>query len=121
MSERANEGTGLPERLASELSRIGVPFRADAWKNKAPDDYGVVEITGQDSGEWADDGMIDQTFWATITLYVTGNNMKWPRLVQARLAKMDAGYKLTERQWLPDIQRTAWTWRASFYAPIEGA
>lgn len=121
MSERANEGDGLPERLAAELSRIGVPFRADAWKNKAPDDYGVVEITGQDSGEWADDEMIDQTFAATITIYVTGNSMKWPRLVQERLAAMDAGYSLQGRKWLPDIQRTAWTWRASFYAPLEEA
>ena len=39
--------------------------------------------------------------------------------VQKVLEIMDAGYSLPERKWLPDIEKTAWTWRAVFFAPIE--
>lgn len=109
----------LPDRLAEKLSATGVPFRADAWKNEAPNSYGVVEITGQDKGEWADGHMIDQTFRAEITLYAAGNSMKWVHRIQEKLEEMDAGYSLPERKWLPDIKKTAWVWLASFDGPLE--
>jgi hypothetical protein len=111
----------LPDRLAEKLSTTGVPFRADAWKNEAPNSYGVVEITGQDKGEWADGHMIDQTFRAEITLYVAGNSMKWVHRIQEKLEEMDAGYSIPERRWLPDIKKTAWVWQATFYCPLEWA
>lgn len=119
MSRVKIETVALPDRLAEELSKTGVPFRADAWKNEAPNSYGVVEITGQDKGEWADGRMIDQTFTAEITLYVSGSSMKWVQKIQEKLEAMDEGYTLPLRQWLPDIKKVAWVWRATFYTPLE--
>ena len=109
----------LPDKLAEELSKTGIPFRVDAWKNEAPNSYGVVEMTGQDKGEWADSHMIDQTFQAEITLYVAGGSMKWVQVIQEKLEAMDAGYSLPERRWLPDIKKTAWIWKATFYGLME--
>ena len=113
------ETESLPDKLAEKLSETGVPFAADAWKNEAPNNYGVVVMGGQDKGEWADGHMIDQTFRATIILYVAGGRMKWVRAVQEKLEEMDAGYTLVDHEWLPDIKKTAWTWNATFYGPIE--
>ena len=110
----------LIDDLAQRLTEnTGVPFQVDAWKNKAPSNYGVVELTGQNSAEWADGHMIDQAFTVEITLYVTGPAAKWIDWVQIVLDDMDAGYSLPERRWLPDIEKTAWTWRATFYGPVE--
>lgn len=111
-------------KLIDDLARLlteetGVPFQVDAWKNKAPSNYGVVEMTGQNSAEWADGHMIDQAFTVEITLYVTGSSARWISQVQAVLQALDAGYGLPERKWLPDIEKTAWTWKATFYGPLE--
>ena len=111
--------TTLSDKLAEELSKIGVQFRVDSWKNEAPNNYGVVEMVGQDKGEWADGHMIDQTFTVEITLYVGGGSVKWVQAVQEKLEAMDAGYTLPERRWLPDIKKTMWFWKATFYGPFE--
>ena len=118
MSRIKAKEMGLDEKLAAELSKTGIAFRADAWENKAPNNYGVVEITGQDKGEWADGRMIDQTFSAEITLYVGENGKAWVKKVQEKLEEMDAGYSLPTRQYLPDIGKTMWVWKASFYQPL---
>ena len=96
----------------------GIPFAVDAWKNQAPDEYGVVELTGEEKGEWADGRMIDQSFTVLITLYVAGNSQKWKDKVQNTLEAIDAGYSLRERSYLPDIERSSWQWRATVYDPI---
>ena len=119
MSRIKTETVSLTERLAEELSKTGIPFRVDAWKNEAPNSYGVVELTGQNGGEWADGRMIDQAFTAEVTLYVAGNSAKWIDAIQSKLEELDAGYSLPERRWLPDIKKTAWVWRATFYGPME--
>ena len=105
--------------LAEELSKTGIPFWADAWENNPPANYGVVELTGQENADWADGRMVDQSFQADITIYVAGCGTKWVRIIQDKLEAMDAGYSLPQRQWLPDIKKSAWTWKASFLAPLE--
>ena len=115
MSEAYNLIDALAEALTAET---GVQFRVDAWKNKAPANYGVVELTGQNNAEWADGHMIDQAFTVEITLYVTGSNALWIEQVQEVLEDFDAGYGLPERRWLPDIEKTAWVWKANFYGPV---
>lgn len=111
----------LPDRLAEKLSEIGIPFRVDAWKNEAPSNYGVVEVTGQNNAEWADGRMIDQAFTVDVAIYVAGSGLKWLEAVQRKLEAMEAGYSLPERRWLPDIKKTEWLWRATFFAPMEWA
>ena len=121
MSRIKTETVSLTDRLAEKLSETGIPFRVDAWKNEAPNNYGVVVLTGQNNGEWADGHMIDQAFTVEVYLYVSGSGVKWIARIQEKLEEMDAGYTLPVRQWLPDIKKTAWVWRATFYAPMEWA
>ena len=117
MTEGAQEN--LLDRLAEKLSETGIPFKVDAWENNPPLHYGVVELTGQNSAEWADGHMIDQAFEVEVTLYLASRSRKWIDSVQDTLETMDAGYSLTRSQWLPDLRKTAYTWRVSFFGPIE--
>ena len=110
---------GLACRLAEELSKTGIPFRVDAWENNPPANYGVIELVGQNNSEWADDRMVDQSYQAEITIYVADSSMKWIEIIQEKLESLDAGYSLPQHQWLPDIRKTAWVWRASFFGPVE--
>lgn len=119
MSRIKQQTVSLSDRLAEKLSETGIPFRVDAWKNEAPNNYGVVVLNGQNNGEWADGHMIDQAFTVEVYLYVSGNSMKWINAVQEKLEAMDAGYALPVRQWLPDTKKTMWMWKATFYGPME--
>lgn len=96
----------------------GIPFAVDAWKNKAPENYGVVELTGQENGEWADGRMIDQAFNVVITIYVSGSSQKWKDRIQNVLEQIDAGYSLRDHGYLADIERMTWQWNATVYDPI---
>lgn len=109
----------LAEQLVELLSKTGLPFAEDGWENKAPDDYGVVEVTGEETGEWADGHMIDESFAAVITIYVTGNSARWVDRIQRILEAIDAGYSMPERKYLPDIKKVSWKWKANLYSPIE--
>ena len=49
--------------LVSKLNEIeGISFVRDAWENKAPDNYGVVELAGAPTSLWADDVLLEQVF-----------------------------------------------------------
>ena len=109
----------LLDLLAEKLSKTGIQFKVDAWENNPPLHYGVVELTGQNSAEWADGHMIDQAFEVEVTLYLASRSRKWINSVQDVLEAMDAGYSLTRSQWLPDLRKTAYTWRVSFFGPVE--
>lgn len=109
----------LAEQLVELLSKTGLPFAEDGWKNKAPDDYGVVEVAGEETGEWADGHMIDESFAAVITIYVTGNSARWVDRIQRILEAIDAGYSMPERKYLPGIEKVSWKWKANLYSPIE--
>ena len=109
----------LLDRLAEKLSETGIPFKVDAWENNPPLHYGVVELTGQNSAEWADGHMIDQAFEVEITLYAAGTSMKWIDKIQGVLDKMEAGYGMPRRAWLPDIRKTCWVWKAAFLYPMD--
>ena len=42
-------------QLVDRLNEIdGIEFVEDAWLNKAPENYGVVELTGEAGNDWAD-------------------------------------------------------------------
>lgn len=118
MAETTQEVTLLDQLKDLLATATGISFAVDAWKNQAPTDYGVVELTGEDRGEWADGRMIDQSFTVQITIYVAGSSQKWKDKVQGALEAIDAGYKLLQHAYLADIERNCWQWTATVYDPI---
>lgn len=109
----------IVETVRDILSRTGIPFAVDAWENEAPADYGVVELTGEDKGEWADGHMIDQSFVLLVTIYVSGGSQRWKDRIQRQLARIETGYTLKDHRYLDDIDKNMWQWKVTVYDPIE--
>ena len=106
--------------LLTALNTIsGIAFVEDAWVEKAPDNYGVVELTGQNASEYADGKLLDQGFSVRITIYVTGGSHSWVEAVQDVLTAQDVGFSLPTREYLQDINKVSWVWNCSILGPVE--
>lgn len=106
--------------IVDRLNEIeGIVFERDAWDNKTPINFGVVELTGQNNALWADDGMAIQSFGLRITVYVKGDDDSWVQRVQEKLAGMDLSYSLPTRAYDYDIDAVEWQWTAWIYGPLE--
>lgn len=114
----------LIDQLIDQLND-GVPdvtFERDVLETDRPEDWGAVELTGEDDSEWADGILIDQVLAADIWVCVTGRGSRIKRRVQAVLRKFgtenDAGWKLISRNYIYDLDKVVWRWRVSLWAPL---
>lgn len=105
--------------LVAKLNELtGITFVRDAWENKAPDNYGVVELDGQAGSLWADNRMLEQIFRLKVHLYVTGGGDEWVSQVQGKLAEACDGYNLPAHEYAFDINKNHWTWDCEIIGPI---
>lgn len=106
--------------LIEKLNEIsGIAFVRDAWENKAPEDYGVVEMTGQSQALWADDKMVAQTFNLAVHLYATSGSNAWITLIQEKLADACDWYSMPAHEFVFDIGKNHWTWNANIIGPLQ--
>lgn len=106
--------------LVGKLNEIsGLSFVRDAWENKAPDNYGVVELTGQSNALWADNKMVAQSFQLAVHLYVTGGSDEWIRKIQEKLDAACDGYSLPTHEFLYEINMNHWMWNAYIIGPMQ--
>jgi hypothetical protein len=121
---QATTQVDVVDALVAKLNEIeGVEFVRDAWLNKAPDDYGVVELNGETRQLWADGHLIDSIWQVIITLYVKGDADTWPMAVQTKLEELeDAGVcDLTHtisREFDQAIGKVRWTWTVALYGAL---
>ena len=115
----ASQTTDKIQRLIEELNTIpSIEFTEDAWDEKAPNDYGVVELTGEVTNDYADGKKIAQGFGVTIRSYVSGNSHLWITKVQDVLDSLRIRYKMEPREYLEDIKKVRWTWNARIRRPV---
>lgn len=106
--------------LVDALNTIdGISFVRDAWENKAPDDYGVVEMTGQSNALWADDRMVEQTFSLAVHLYTKDGGNAWIKKVQEKLATACDWYNMPTHEFIYEIGKNHWTWTAYIIGPMQ--
>ena len=115
----------LIDQLIDQLND-GVPdvtFERDVLETDRPDDWGAVELTGEDDSEWADGTMTDQVLAVDVWVCVTGRGSRIKRKVQAVLrafgTENDAGWKLMSRNYVYDLDKVIWRWRVTMWAPLE--
>lgn len=97
----------------------GIAFVRDAWENKAPDDYGVVEVNGTPMNLWGDDKLLAQVFQLSIHAYVNGSRDDLVALVQQKLATVTDWYSLTLHEYLMDVNKNHWVWSAQVIGPLQ--
>ena len=106
--------------LVETLNTIeGLPFVRDAWENKAPANYGVVELDGQADALWADNRMLEQVFRLTVHLYVDGSRDDLVATVQGKLGTACDGYSLPTHEFLFDAGKTHWAWQCVIIGPLQ--
>ena len=112
------------DQLVTKLNTIeGIEFVRDAWLNKAPENYGVVELQGEIRQLWADDKLLDSIYRVIITLYVGDDDDTWANKVQEKLEALESEGKaeLTHtisRDFDLQINKTRWMWTVSLYGPL---
>lgn len=106
--------------LVAKLNEIeGITFVRDAWENKAPDDYGVVEMTEQSNALYADNHMVAQEFRMTVHLYAKDGSNAWIGKIQEKLNEATDGYSMGVHEYAWDIGKNHWQWNAYIVAPLQ--
>ena len=106
--------------LVEQLNTIdGIAFVRDAWENKAPDDYGVVEMTEQSNALYADNHMVAQEFQLTVHLYAKDGSNAWISKIQNVLDSYTDGYRMGLHEYLFDIGKNHWQWTVYIIAPLQ--
>lgn len=114
-----SESIDIIDRLVERLNEIeGLEFVRDAWINKAPDNYGVVELSGGGATLWADGVLLDQSFFVRISVYVTDGSNQWLSAVQAKLTEMELSHTFPTREYLMDPPCVRWVWTVQMYGPL---
>ena len=107
------------EQLLNALNTIdGLTFVEDAWEEKAPQNYGVVEVTGEIGGDHADGRKVAQAVNVRITIYVSGGSHLWITAVQGVLDSMKLPYSMPQREYLQDINKVMWVWNTRMKTPL---
>ena len=105
--------------LLNALNTIsGIEFVRDAWINDAPENYGVLELTGQSASLWADGKMQEQAFQLQITIYVKDGSDIWLDSVQGVLDDFDLSYSNPRHEYDYGGDSVMWQWTAWFYGPL---
>ena len=122
MSRRTTQTTQTVDKIQQMIDALntisGIEFTEDAWNEKAPNNYGVVELTGETANDYADGRKIGQAFNVTITMYVSGNSHTWIQKVQEKLDGLKIPYSMPTRQYLQDIKKVMWVWNAKIKQPV---
>jgi len=114
-----NQTVDKIQEMIDALNTIsGIEFQEDAWDDKAPSNYGVVELTGETANDYADGVKIAQAYSVTITMYVSGNSHQWITRVQDVLDQLKVRYTMPTREYLQDINKVRWIWTARIRRPI---
>lgn len=110
------------DRIAQLLEALnaieGIDFVEDAWVEKAPNNYGVVEVTGEIGGDHADGKKVAQAVNVRITIYVSGGSHLWLEAVQNVLRALELPYTMPQRDYLQDIHKVSWVWNTRMRTPL---
>ena len=105
--------------LVAKLNELeGIAFVRDAWENKAPATYGVVELDGQATSLWADNKMVAQVFRLRVHVYTEGGDES-VAAVQGKLADSCDSYSLTTHEFAFDIGKNHWAWDCQIIGPLQ--
>ena len=92
MARTRNQGTKVSaiDKLVDRLNELdGIEFAKDAWVNKAPENYGVVELNGEALQLWGDGRLTDSAWNVVVRAYVKDDSDEYPALIQEKLEALE--------------------------------
>ena len=111
------------DQLTDKLSETGIDFVRDAWVEKAPDNYGVVELQGEAGQLWADGHLIDSVWRVVIHAYIAGDDDSIAYTVQNKLEELESAgdVDLTHtisRDFDAQVGKVHWQWIVNLYSSL---
>lgn len=101
---------------------LGVTFERDVLDTDRPEDWGAVELSGQDDSEYADGHLVEQVLTVDVWVCLTGRGTRLKRAVQKTLAEFcdahDGGWTLKARNYLYDLDKVMWHWQVFLFGPL---
>ena len=123
-SEPATVTVNAVDRIVAKLNTLdGIEFAKDAWVNKAPDNYGVVTLSGEARQMWADGHLTDSAWTVVVTAYVQDDSDGYPAQIQEKLEAMeDEGMvdltHTNNREFDYQTGKVRWQWMVIMYGPL---
>ena len=112
------------DRIVAKLNELdGIEFAKDAWVNKAPENYGVVYLSGEARQMWADGHCTDSAWTVVLDAYVQDDSDGYPALIQAKLEALEGEGMLdlthtNTRDFDYGIGKVHWRWMLIMYGPL---
>lgn len=126
MARTRNQGTKVSaiDKLVARLNELdGIEFAKDAWVNKAPENYGVVELNGEALQLWGDGRLTDSAWNVVVRAYVKDDSDEYPALIQEKLEALeDEGMidltHTTNREFDYFTGKVMWQWIVVLWGPL---
>lgn len=126
MARTRNQGTKVSaiDKLVDRLNELdGIEFAKDAWVNKAPENYGVVELNGEALQLWGDGRLTDSAWNVVVRAYVKDDSDEYPALIQEKLEALeDEGMidltHTTNREFDYFTGKVMWQWIVVLWGPL---
>ena len=113
------------DKIVAKLNTLeGIEFAKDAWVNKAPENYGVVELSGTARQMWADGHLTDSSWNIVVTAYVADDSDKYPDMIYQKLIALeDEGMidltHTNNREFDYQTGKVRWQWMVIMYGPLQ--
>lgn len=110
--------------LIAELNKLeGIEFAKDAWVNKAPAVYGVVELSQMARQLWADGHLTDSAWTVIVTAYVKDDSNEWPARIQEKLEALEDVGRIdlthtNNREFDPQTGYVRWQWIVTMWGEL---
>lgn len=112
------------DKIVEKLNEIsGIEFAKDAWVNEAPENYGVVELSGEAGQLWGDGHLTDSAWTVVVTVYVKEDNDDWPSIVRDKLRDLEDEGKvefthIVSRDFDYETGKVRWQWTVRMYGEL---
>jgi len=123
-AEPATVTVNAMDRIVTKLNTIdGIEFAKDAWVNKAPENYGVVRLSGEARQLWADGHLTDSAWTVIVDAYVKDDSDGYPAMIQGKLEELEDEGVLdlthtNNREYDYQIGKVHWWWTLIMYGPL---
>ena len=113
------------DKIVEKLNTLdGIEFAKDAWVNKAPENYGVVRLSGEARQLWADGHLADSAWTVIVDAYVKDDSDGYPAQIQGKLEALEAEGKVdlthtNNREYDYQIGKVHWWWTVIMYGPLQ--
>lgn len=123
-AEPATVTVNAMDKIVNKLNTIeGIEFAKDAWVEKAPENYGVVSLSGEARQLWGDGHLTDSAWNVIVDAYVKDDNDGYPGEIQGKLETLEDEGVLdmthtNTRDFDYQIGKIHWRWVVIMYGPL---